>query len=159
MKLRKRPASLLPPSYFSKYNIFSMIYLQFSSMIVLNSLIREKEIRPIVGPPSSCKDLNELGHTLNGIYMVSKRSSNSTIQDRSEILPVRAVFCDFRVLDENPSLPGNKYYWYISNTCFTLKHCVFKMFHQFYSERKQSRFRGLEIGWIWNPLLRSNERY
>jgi len=90
-------------------------------------------MRPTVGPPSSCKDLNELGHTLNGIYMVSKRSNNNTIQDRSEILLVRAVFCDFQVLDENiPNLyrpPGNNNYRCISNKCFTL--AVFKMFHQF----------------------------
>ncbi len=65
----------------------------------------------MVGPPSSCKDLNEMGHTLNGIYVVAK--NRSSILDRSDILPLRAVFCDFQMLDvENPYLspPGNNNY-------------------------------------------------
>ena len=51
---------------------------------------REKETA-IVGPPSSCKDLNQLGHTLNGIYLVKTNrpaSTNSTITN--------AVFCYFQ---------------------------------------------------------------
>ena len=76
----------------------------------------------MIGPPSSCKDLNELGHTVNGIYMVGKSSSNSNILNRSDILPVRAVFCDFQVLDENiPNLyrpPGNHGNLCISNKGF-----------------------------------------
>ncbi len=56
------------------------------------SYIRGREkVTPIVGPPSSCKDLNQLGHTLNGIYLIK---TNSTGSANSKV--INAIFCDFQ---------------------------------------------------------------
>ena len=58
---------------------------------------REKET-PIVGPPSGCKDLNQLGHTLKGIYLVKTKSKS-----------ISAVFCDFQPdsVAQKPPPPSN----------------------------------------------------
>lgn len=73
-------------------------------------LIRKKEGKEkptiIVGPPSNCNDLNELGHTLNGIYLVAKGSNDNNKLDNSKPVTVNAIFCDFSD-DERPSYPSN----------------------------------------------------
>lgn len=68
---------------------------------------RKKEGKPIiiVGPPSNCNDLNELGHTLNGIYLVSSKGSNDIKLNHSKLMTANAIFCNFND-NEHPSSPS-----------------------------------------------------
>jgi len=65
--------------------------MQLYICILSNDVVRdrskkEEEEKPIFGLPSSCGDLNKMGHTLNAIYMI-KGSNGSKIT---------AVFCNFQ---------------------------------------------------------------
>jgi len=44
----------------------------------------------VTGIPTSCKDLQQLGHLLNGLYMVKKAPLNN------EGTKIETVFCDFQ---------------------------------------------------------------
>ncbi len=62
---------------------------------------REKE-KPFIGPPSNCNDLNKIGYTLNGLYLVK---DNSTINSK-----ISVIFSDFQAFLEGkrPSLSLSK---------------------------------------------------
>ncbi len=59
---------------------------------ILTGRGRGEEEKPIIGPPTSCKDLNQLGHTLNGIYLIKTNRSKSATKSKI----INAVFCDFQ---------------------------------------------------------------
>ena len=43
------------------------------------------------GVPTSCKDLRQLGHSFNGLYLVSKSQP-----DDDQGVKIETVFCDFQ---------------------------------------------------------------
>ena len=56
---------------------------------------RSSTAKPKIGMPTSCKDLQLLGHRLNGFYSVKKsQSSNEQQGTKMEI-----VYCDFQITD------------------------------------------------------------
>jgi len=52
---------------------------------------REEE-KPFIGPPSNCNDLNKIGHTLNGLFLVKENSTTNS--------KISVIFCDFQALME-----------------------------------------------------------
>ena len=91
MTLQKRPARLFPASLLRYIwnGAFFMSNLRFFFNIHIFIRGRKMKDEPIIGLPSSCDDLNKMGHTLNAIYMV-KGSEGSKI---------KAVFCNFQTTD------------------------------------------------------------
>jgi len=96
-KYRTRQFERDPPGYcLYVYSGTVMFTTKWFPLIMYNPIITlynrgDKEAEPITGPPSSCKELSQLGHTLNGIYLVR---INSTSSNNTKI--INAVFCDFQ---------------------------------------------------------------
>ena len=69
-----------------------MVLLSKLGFFIIEIFISGRKMKDeplIIGLPSSCDDLNKMGHTLNAIYMV-KGSEGSKI---------KAVFCNFQTTD------------------------------------------------------------
>ena len=56
-----------------------------------------------VGVPSNCNELNTLGHTVNGIYLVKSESSNKKNTAIKLNSRIEAVYCDFNSPKTNSS--------------------------------------------------------
>jgi len=49
----------------------------------------------VYGPPTSCQELNQLGHTLSGMYLVNG--------GKRQLEKILAVYCNFNELQSNMS--------------------------------------------------------
>jgi len=63
------------------------------------TVYRDDDKKLINNPPSSCKDINTIGHTLNGIYLV---------KDLNKASKIKALYCDFQSRAHIPSSSTSK---------------------------------------------------
>jgi len=87
---------------------FYVLYLQVKHIIVYFFRIRgsdEEEPEVYSRPPTSCNELNAVGHTVNGIYLIRKNNIST-----SKIIDV--VFCNFKPKKRSSSIIGNVLYFY-----------------------------------------------
>jgi len=96
MTRRKRPAQLIPTG--------SDLYDERKK----NDYNQNRNL--FYGPPTNCSDLNRLGYTLNGFYMVQKPTND---EKSTHITVLDAVYCNFKQektfnlsLVEKPVLPS-----------------------------------------------------
>ncbi len=59
-----------------------------------NDFFRNKPVFSAGHIPSNCNDLNNMGHTLNGIYLVKDAKTRVNGNVKSDML--NAVFCNFQ---------------------------------------------------------------
>ena len=57
-------------------------------------------------PSTSCKELNTVGHTVNGIYLIRKNNIST-----SKIIDV--VFCNFKPKKRSSSIIGNVLFFFL----------------------------------------------
>ncbi len=77
---QERPARLLPLRLLFDYQ--------------KNDTDYTKPVRKFYGPPTNCSDLQQLGYTLNGFYLVNKTEANSLGGGTS--YQIETVFCAFK---------------------------------------------------------------
>ena len=81
----------------------------------------------LYGEPTSCEDLNKIGHSLNGFYNVLNKKDNSS----DKIRTVELVYCDFHRVNE--TIPS-KNYIYLFDIFTTIQNCIDTM-------KRKSEFR------------------
>jgi len=60
------------------------------SATVTNEMLQNETSTKVTGIPTSCKDLQQIGHSLNGVYFIKKSLPNRKGNK------MQAVFCDFQ---------------------------------------------------------------
>ena len=57
-----------------------------------NETKEEIAVKSFYGPPTSCGELNSLGYTLNGYYLVKDKEKDYSTSSRG----IKVVFCQFK---------------------------------------------------------------
>ena len=59
------------------------------------------------GPPTNCSELQQLGYTLNGYYLVKGQASNSLSTNIIENNKIGVVYCQFKQHAPKVTKPSN----------------------------------------------------